>query len=336
VDEFRIYNRALAASELLALVTNIPAPPAPTNFTATAGGSSVALSWSASANATSYNLKRSTTSGGETTLTNLTTTAYSDSAVVLYTNYYYVVSALNLGGEGPNSVEVSAVPGYVPAAPSGLSATVLSETQVRLAWTDNATNESAYGVERSLDSNSWFVLTGSLPANSTSYTDASCSSNTLYYFRVNCTNAVGASAYAVVSATTPAGIGDGIPGSWRLQFFGNGLTTNSTSCAACDPDGDGQNNLAEYLAGTDPNNNASVFALTGIATDADGFYTVNWNSMGGMSYVVQYSDTITSFTDIVTLTDPNPASTPGTLSFTDDFTLTPTPAGGRYYRVRLP
>jgi hypothetical protein len=78
-----------------------------------------------------------------------------------------------------------------------------------------------------------------LPANSTNYTDATCSPSTLYYYRVNCTNSGGASAYALVSLTTPAGVGDGIPGWWRLQYFGNGLTTNSSSCGTCDPDGDG-------------------------------------------------------------------------------------------------
>jgi hypothetical protein len=35
-------------------------------------------------------------------------------------------------------------------APSGLTATIVSDTQVNLAWTDNATNETAYVIERSL------------------------------------------------------------------------------------------------------------------------------------------------------------------------------------------
>ncbi|MCA1607668.1 MAG: hypothetical protein LC775_19875, partial [Acidobacteria bacterium] len=39
-------------------------PAAPTGLTATAGNAQVALSWTASSGATSYNVKRSTTSGG--------------------------------------------------------------------------------------------------------------------------------------------------------------------------------------------------------------------------------------------------------------------------------
>jgi len=50
-------------------------------------------------------------------------------------------------------------------------------------------------------------------------------------------------------------VGDGIPDAWRRQFFGGtGTTTNSLSCAACDPDGDGVSNLDEYRRGTSPTN----------------------------------------------------------------------------------
>jgi hypothetical protein len=46
---------------------------------------------------------------------------------------------------------------------------------------------------------------------------------------------------------------DGLPDAWELAKFGN---LNQT--AAGDPDRDGVNNLAEYLAGSDPNNPNSV------------------------------------------------------------------------------
>jgi len=48
-------------------------------------------------------------------------------------------------------------------------------------------------------------------------------------------------------------VGDGIPDSWRLAHFGSATTTNSSSCASCDPDGDGYTNLQEYNNDTDPN-----------------------------------------------------------------------------------
>lgn len=52
-------------------------------------------------------------------------------------------------------------------------------------------------------------------------------------------------------------IGDGVLDWWRLQYFGTPLATDSVSCAACDPDGDGYSNFQEYLAGTDPTNSVS-------------------------------------------------------------------------------
>jgi hypothetical protein len=49
---------------------------------------------------------------------------------------------------------------------------------------------------------------------------------------------------------------DGIPDWWRAQYFGgDGTTTNSSSCASCDPDNDFLSNLGEYLNGTSPTNN---------------------------------------------------------------------------------
>src|SRR5882757_1456610 len=68
-------------------------PAAPTNLTATAGNAVVTLTWTASAGATGYNVKRATTSGGPyTQLAAPTSSGYTDSSVANGTTYYYVVS----------------------------------------------------------------------------------------------------------------------------------------------------------------------------------------------------------------------------------------------------
>ena len=86
-------------------------PAAPTGLTATAGNGQVSLTWNASAGATSYNVKRSTASGGPyTTISSPTTTSYSDTSVTNGTPYYYVVSAVNSAGESANSTQASATP----------------------------------------------------------------------------------------------------------------------------------------------------------------------------------------------------------------------------------
>jgi hypothetical protein len=86
------------------------APSVPNNLAATAGKGQVALTWSAVTNATSYNVKRATTSGAETFIASTASTNYTDTNVLNGTTYYYVVSAVNAGVEGPNSVEVTATP----------------------------------------------------------------------------------------------------------------------------------------------------------------------------------------------------------------------------------
>jgi hypothetical protein len=106
-------------------------PPAPTNLVATAGNGQVGLSWNASSGATSYNVKRSTTSGGPyTTIASPTSTSYTDTGVTNGTTYYYVVSAVNTAGESANSSQVSATP--------TASATVYEATQIPVTGSPDA------------------------------------------------------------------------------------------------------------------------------------------------------------------------------------------------------
>jgi hypothetical protein len=93
-------------------------PPIPTGLKATAGNSQVTLSWTASAGASTYNVKRTTTSGLNYVLIKsaVTATSFTDTTVTNGTTYFYVVSAQNAQGESPNSSEVSARPGPRVAA----------------------------------------------------------------------------------------------------------------------------------------------------------------------------------------------------------------------------
>ncbi len=83
-------------------------------------------------------------------------------------------------------------------------------------------------------------------------------------------------------------VGDGIPDWWRQQYFGgSGATTNVPgSCATCDADGTGQNNLFKYLAGLDPTNPASVFCLLSLVPEKAGFLAT-WSCVGGHDYALQ-------------------------------------------------
>jgi hypothetical protein len=93
------------------------APPlAPTGLTAASGNAQIALSWTTSLTATSYNVLRSTTSGGPyTTVGTSTTTSFTNTGLTNGTIYYYVVAAVNAAGTGADSTQVFAEPGAVPA-----------------------------------------------------------------------------------------------------------------------------------------------------------------------------------------------------------------------------
>lgn len=96
-----------------------------------------------------------------------------------------------------------------PAAPSGLNAqeSVSSPPDVDLTWTDNADNEDNYQVERRdyPGPTAWNILTQTLPANTTSYTDTTTASETEYDYRVRARNSRGVSGPSNVANITTGG-----------------------------------------------------------------------------------------------------------------------------------
>jgi len=88
------------------------APPAqasvPSGLSAKTGRNQVTLYWNGSAQTSSFNVKRSSSSGGPYALIASTAgTSYTDEGLAGGT-YYYVVSGVGSSGESVNSIEVSA------------------------------------------------------------------------------------------------------------------------------------------------------------------------------------------------------------------------------------
>jgi len=93
-------------------------PAAPTNLNANGSDSQVVLTWTASSGATSFNIYRGTSPGGEggTAIgTGVTTPYYTDMGLTNGTSYYYTVEAVNAGGTSPDSNEAGAIATAVPA-----------------------------------------------------------------------------------------------------------------------------------------------------------------------------------------------------------------------------
>jgi len=93
--------------------------------------------------------------------------------------------------------------------------------------------------------------------------------------------------------------GDGLPDAWEWEHFGN-----LTATGAGDADGDGKSNLAEYLAGTDPNNAADNLRITSFQRGLLATPTrldMQWTSQPTRQYAIQSSSDLTTWADFAVL-----------------------------------
>jgi fibronectin type 3 domain-containing protein len=182
----------------------LPPPAAPLGLAATPGNAQVSLTWTASASASSYHVRRSMTSGAETQISAPTSTNFTDTGLTNGTKYFYDVSAVNSGGESANSPEVSATPVAplsAPATPTGLQATG-GNAQVNLSWNASA-GAATYNVKRSTTNGGPYNTAVASPT-ATNYIDTTVTNGTTYYYVVSAVNTAGQSANSAQASATPA------------------------------------------------------------------------------------------------------------------------------------
>jgi hypothetical protein len=117
-------------------------------------------------------------------------------------------------------------------------------------------------------------------------------------------------------------------GTWRVVYF---ETDDNTGPAAdtADPDGDGDTNIDEYAAGTDPTD-PTDFLRAGLARrDAEGF-AVTASGKAGRVYELQINADLVG-DDWTTVDDVGPLSADGPVELSDD----EAPAGEGFYRIRV-
>ncbi|MBI3902520.1 MAG: hypothetical protein HY306_06200 [Nitrosomonadales bacterium] len=199
-------------------------PAAPTGLAvAYTGGTTATLSWTASATAgvTGYIVQQSMDGGATWTqvgnmlagnATNVTTAVengniYQYQVMAQIAKFNSPVTTANSAAAGPITLVTLPI---APVAPSSMTATLTSATSAALSWTPSATSGVTYVVQRKTNAGN-FVALATLPAGTTSYTDATVVNRSTYTYQVAAvaTNVAGStsSTYTVsnsVSVNPPA------------------------------------------------------------------------------------------------------------------------------------
>ena len=189
-------------------------PDAPTGVTANALSDSVIrVQWNTVSGAAGFRVQRAETQGGTWTTvaggtTAITTTSWEDTGLSPETTRWYRVIAVNAEGDSEPSQTVSAttLPQGVtpPDAPSGVTATALSDIVIRVQW-NTVSGATGYRIQRAeTQDGTWTTVAGEPTAIAgTSWEDTGLSPETTRWYRVIAVNnQVNSEPSQAVSATT--------------------------------------------------------------------------------------------------------------------------------------
>ena len=177
---------------------------APTNLTAAIFSSTENdLAWTNNAaspdNQTGLNVYRSTDDVTFSLLTSVSasSTTYHDTSVSSGTSYWYEIQSFNTSGNSIFNGPVEALSSL--NAPSALTATAASSSQINLTWTDNdGGTATAYDIDQSTDGAS-FAQIATVAAGSTAYTNTGLNEGAKYYYEVDAVNATTTSAFSNIA-----------------------------------------------------------------------------------------------------------------------------------------
>jgi hypothetical protein len=123
-----------------------------------------------------------------------------------------------------------------PLAPTALVATTINNGRIDITWTDNATNETGYQLERCTGAacDTFAGIGGTLPAGTVSYTDLTVAFNTTYRYQVRAVNNVVPSDYSnigtanTIPPATPTALTATVMGATRIDLAWTDNANNET------------------------------------------------------------------------------------------------------------
>lgn len=205
-----------------------------------------------------------------------------------------------------------------PTAPTGLSATPASSSQINVSWTDASSNETGFKIERA--TNSTFTqnltLVTTTAANVTSYSNTGLTAGTTYYYRVRATTASGDSANSNTASAIPTA------GTSVLLSQGKTATASSVDNASRPASNAFDGNTTTTRWASAYTNNEWLQVDLG-KTHQINRITLNWEAAYASSFKLQASDNGTTWTDLY-------STTTGTGGTQDLTTLS---GAGRYVRM---
>ena len=187
-------------------------PNTPTNFAATSINSGQStLTWTDNAiNEDGYRIERSVNGGSflEVGATIANENNFTAGGLTIGNLYSFRVRAVNNAGVSgySNAAEPQGGTSTAPTAPTNLTATGASSSQINLSWTDGSANEVGFSVERCQGSACTdFAEIVHTSAGVANYQDGGRSAATTYRYRVRAFNGIGNSGYSnIAPATTQA------------------------------------------------------------------------------------------------------------------------------------
>jgi hypothetical protein len=122
--------------------------------------------------------------------------------------------------------------GTPPKAPSGLTATTVSTSQIDLSWADNSTDETGFLIERCQDANcTAFAQIATAVQNATTYSDTGLSASTMYRYRVLAAKGTSVSQPSEIAEATTMSPAPAVP-MYLTSISGSSSTTGKSGWKA--------------------------------------------------------------------------------------------------------